>query len=187
MKAHTDRSPRKPLSTRFCSLALIMLLIGSMMVGCELDSGPKPAPDTETQETTTAPSDKVFGVGERVVMDDVYVTLNAVTESTGSEYFTPEEGNIFVICEFTIENETDEELVVSSMMSFKGYVDSYATDYSLTGLMAADKDQLDGTIDAGKKMNGVIAFEVPADWSELEVHYTPNLYSSKDFVFTYSK
>lgn len=187
MKAHTDYTQRKPMFTRFCSLALIIFLIGSVMAGCELTSGPKPAPDTGSQETTTAPSDKVFGVGERVVMDDVYVTLNAVTESTGGEYFTPDEGNIFVICEFTIENETDEELAVSSMMSFKGYVDSYAADYSLTGLMASDKKQLDGTIDAGKKMNGVIAFEVPADWSELEVHYTANLYSSKDFVFTYSK
>lgn len=28
----------------------------------------------------------------------------------------------------------------------------------------------------GKKMNGVIAYEVPADWQELEISYSPSFW-----------
>ena len=35
-------------------------------------------------------------------------------------------------------------------------------------LEKGDKNQLDGTVAPGKKMNGVIGYEVPADWKELE-------------------
>lgn len=179
-------------------LGTILLFFGLILILAALGGSdePTPAPDNDTShqasehagaETTDTATDKTFGVGERVEMNNIYVTLNSVTESSGGNYSTPAEGNVFVICELTIENESSGDLAVSSLMSFGAYADDYTVEYSLAGMLGSDKQQLDGTIASGKKMNGIIAFEVPADWSELELHFTPSLYSSRDFVFTYSK
>ena len=74
--------------------------------------------------------------------------------------------------------------MVSSALSFEAYADDYAINFSLGGLTMSDKSQLDGTVAAGKKFNGVVSFEAPADWETLEVHYTPNFWAGKDIVFT---
>lgn len=88
-----------------------------------------------------------------------------------------------MLCEFNIANNSKEELSVSSVLSFDAYCDDYACSYSLTAQMASDKSQLDGTVAAGKKMSGVIGYEVPTDWKELEVHFSPSVWSGKDMVF----
>ena len=50
-------------------------------------------------------------------------------------------------------------------------------------LEKGDKNQPDGTVAPGKKMNGVIGYEVPADWKELEIKFTPDFWSNKDISF----
>lgn len=143
--------------------------------------------ETDPQET---PSDKetAFGVGETAEMNDVQVTLLGYEESSGSEYNTPVEGNVFLLANFEIVNNSDQELNISSMMSFEAYADDYALNYSLNAVLEkADANQLDGTIAPGKKMNGVIGYEVPADWSEVEIHFVDNVWSSNKFIFTITK
>lgn len=143
--------------------------------------------ETDPQET---PSDEetAFGVGETAEMNDVQVTLLGYEESSGSEYNTPAEGNVFLLANFEIVNNSDQELNISSMMSFEAYADDYALNYSLNAVLEkADANQLDGTIAPGKKMNGVIGYEVPADWSEVEIHFVDNVWSSNKFIFTITK
>ena len=147
----------------FFVLIVIIVAIGG-------DDEPTVAPNggsegqSQTSQTnassveTTAGSNSGFGVGERVEMNNIYVTLDNVTESQGSTYNTPAEGNVFIICEFTIENDSSSALTISSMLSFTAYADDYAVSYSLGGMMETDKQQLDGTVAAGKKMNGTVAF-----------------------------
>ena len=70
------------------------------------------------------------------------------------------------------------------MASFEAYADDYALNYSLNALLENESaNQLDGTIAAGKKMNGVIGYEVPADWKDIEIHFTDNVWSSNKFKF----
>lgn len=38
------------------------------------------------------------------------------------------------------------------------------------------KKTLDGTVAPGKKLSGVIVYEVPSDWKELEVSYSPSFW-----------
>lgn len=129
-----------------------------------------------------------FNVGETAELNGVSVTLKNVTESTGSEYNKPAEGNVFVLCEFEISNNSDKEITVSSMMSFDAYCDDYACTLSLTALIEKEnKNQLDGTVAAGKKFNGVIGYEVPADWKEMEINFTPDFWSGKDMTFIANK
>lgn len=129
-----------------------------------------------------------FYVGETAELKDVSVSFVEVTENNGSTYNKPTDGNVFVLCEFEIANNSDSEINVSSMLSFEAYCDDYACTYSLGALMEkGNKNQLDGTVGAGKKFNGVIGYEVPADWEELEVRFTPDFWSGKDIVFVANK
>lgn len=135
-------------------------------------------------ETADKKEDNIFLVGETAELSKIVVSMVNVTESTGSAYNTPTEGNVFVLCEFEIANNSDEEITVSSMMSFEGYCDDYSCTYSLSAIMEkGNKNQLDGTVAPGKKINGVIGYEVPADWKELEIHFTPNVWRGKEIVF----
>ena len=125
-----------------------------------------------------------FGIGDAVELKDVITTLVSVTESNGSDYNKPADGNVFLLCEFNIENNSSSDLAISSIMSFEAYCDDYSTNLSITGLLEAkDKNQLDGSVAAGKKMNGVIAYEVSKEWKELEINFTPSFWSGKDITF----
>ena len=139
---------------------------------------------TSKPVATNPPSKTKFGVGEKVELNNVVVTLLGVTESYGSQFNKPSEGNEFVLCEFEIENNSSKEITVSSIMSFNAYCDDYTLSYSLQALMEkGNNQQLDGTIASGKKFKGVIGYEVPTDWKEVEIHFTPDFWTSKNIIF----
>lgn len=138
----------------------------------------------QTEATEKKEEKNRFSVGETAALKGVEVSLVGVTESTGSDFNTPAEGNVFVLCEFDIYNNSSEEISVSSMLSFEAYCDDYTCAYSLSALLEkGSKNQLDGTVAAGKRLNGVIGYEVPADWQELEIHFNPSIWVGKDMVF----
>lgn len=145
------------------------------------------APSASTSPSNNVDSSPVFGVGETASLRDINVTLVSVKESTGGNYMSPSDGNVFVLCEFEIENNSGDDIAVSSILSFKAYVDDYTTNMSLSATISSDKTQLDGTISSGKKMNGVIGYEVPNDWSTIEVSFTPDFWAGTDIVYNYSK
>ncbi len=143
-----------------------------------------------TQEPTPEPTEEAkdgYGVGERAEAEGVAVTLREVEESSGSDFFKPEDGKVFLICHFDIENNTDEELAISSILSFNAYVDDYATSLSLSATVASSDTQLDGSVAAGKKLAGVVGYEVAQDWSELEVTFKPNVWNDKGLKFVAEK
>ena len=178
-------------------IAVVLILIAVAVSTGESDTPKKvdstasvqnPAKAT-TQVTEESKNEKsAFLLGETAEQKNVQATLASVTESDGSAYNKPTDGNVFVLCEFEIANNSDKEINISSMMSFDAYCDDYTCNYSLTALLEkGNKNQLDGTIAAGKKFNGVIGYEVPADWNELEVHFTPDFWSGKDITFIATK
>lgn len=148
----------------------------------------EPSNETETEPEEDSEEQTVFKQGEVAEMNDVQVTLMGYEESTGSEFNTTAEGNVFVLANFEIANNSDSELSISSALSFEAYADDYALNYSFGALMEkTDSTQLDGTIAPGKKMNGWIGYEVPADWSNIEIHFTDNVWSRNKFVFEITK
>ena len=136
----------------------------------------------DTQETKD-----IFTVGETAEMNDVQVTLLNYSESKGSEYNKPSDGNVFLMAGFEIVNNSDSEMNVSSMLSFEAYADDYALNYSLGAITENNDTQLDGTIAAGKKMKGYIGYEVPKDWSTVEIHFTDDVWSDNKFKFEIKK
>ena len=185
-------------------LVLIGVVVFFALIGIVASSGdsgePKKVENTDTSKVETSAANKenvkeevkeeknAFYVGETAELKGVSVKLVDVTESAGSQFNTPTDGNVFVLCEFEIANNSDKEITVSSMMSFEAYCDDYTCTYSLGALLEkGNKNQLDGTVAAGKRISGVIGYEVPADWNELEVRFTPNFWSGKDIVFVANK
>lgn len=170
---------------KIISLVLACLLVLSLCA-C-VDDGPTLVGNNNSgNETTTTGSNdnKVFKPGDSVELNDVVVTFVGITKSTGSQFNKPADGKVYVLCEFEIANNSKEDLVVSSMMSFEAYCDDYSCNTSFGALVEkGDKDQLDGTVTAGKKMKGVIGYEVPTDWKELEIQYAPDILSNDKIVF----
>lgn len=169
---------------------IILGIIGSALSG---DNDPKKVADKNVEDSQKPEKEvkeekTIFSIGETAEMNDVQITMMSYEESTGSEFNTPAEGNVFVLVNFEIANNSDSELLVSSMASFEAYADDYALNYSLSALLdKQDSTQLDGTVASGKKMNGWIGYEVPADWKNLEIHFTDNVWSSNKFIFNISK
>ena len=172
-------------------LGTIILVIGVFMIIGAIGGSDEPkkvesaGPGSSVVETTE-PS--VFTVGDTLEFGNILVTLNDVTESTGYQFFKPTDGNVFVTCEFTIENNSDSDIAVSSMMSFECYFDDYSANINL-GAMTGDqtKKQLDGTVAPGKKINGIVGYEAAKDWKNMEIRFRSSPYASKPFVFNYSK
>lgn len=170
-----------------CACSSEPSLVGTVPTGNNTSTE---APNTNVQSTeapsTEAPTvgDKVFQLGDSVELDGVVVSFLDIIESNGEQFFEPADGNIFVLCEFEITNNSETELTVSSMLSFEAYCDDYSCEYSLSALMAkGDHTQLDGSIAAGKKMKGVIGYEIPSDWKQLEVQYTPDILDNDKIIF----
>lgn len=143
----------------------------------------------ESQPSSAESENKesVFRIGEIAELNDVQITLTDYVESAGSEWNTPADGNVFFLAEFEIFNNTNGELAISSMMSFEAYADDYSLNYSLSAILEKEGNQLDGTIAAGKKLKGWIGWEVPADYQNMEIHFTDNVWSSNKFVFVIEK
>ena len=170
-------------------IAVFVILIIAAIAGG--GDGSEKVTDTSGTVQSSSSTDKEkteFAVGETAELNDVSVTLLNVTESAGSAFNTPTDGNVFVLCEFEIANHSKKDINVSSMMSFEAYCDNYTCNYSLSALLEkGNKNQLDGTVASGKNFNGVIGYEVPANWKELEIRFTPDFWNGKDIVFVASK
>lgn len=179
--------------------AIVIIVICAAVSGGNGADKPKQVSTTnsddasnKTVKTETELPDEVgkdtFGVGETAELNDVQVTMTNYEESNGSEYNKPTDGNVFVLVEFEIANNSDSEIAISSMMSFDAYADDYSLNYSLSALMEKDDStQLDGTIASGKKMKGVIGYEVPKDWGNIEIHFTDNVWNDNKFKFLIEK
>lgn len=176
-------------------LGVVLVIFGILLIvaafGGSNDSGPKKVPSTtdanQTPTASVAPVQTEFGVGEAVELNDIIVTLVDVSQNSGRNYMKPTDGKVFVVCEFEIENNSQKDIAISSILSFEAYIDDYSTAMNLSAMLSTDKTQLDGTVAAGKKMNGVIGYEAASDWSEIEIRFTPDFWSGKDITFKASR
>jgi hypothetical protein len=144
--------------------------------------------DTQNDSVKVPESEKtIFTIGESVELNNVIVTLIDVYEVFGNGVFSPSSGNVFVVCEFEIENKTSGDIAVSSLLSFEAYFDDYAANIDITAITLSGKTQLDATVAAGKKIRGVVAYQAPADWETVELQFSPSFWSYKKMIFTFSK
>lgn len=79
--------------------------------------------------------------------------MTKVTESKGKGYNKPAKGKIFVICNFLVENKSDDDFTMSMLVN-----NAYADGYSLSETYYSEDDFgfMSGTIAPGKKMKALL-------------------------------
>ena len=177
-------------------LVVVVLVVIAAFAGSGESSTPQKVESTsgtsqsasQASQAQSQPEQTVFTVGDTVELNGVKTTLLSAEEYPGKQYMMPTDGNVFLVCQFEIENDSSAEINVSSMVSFNAYCDDYSVSLSVTGEMLEDSwKSLDGTVAPGKKINGVIAYEIPQDWQKMEISYTPSFWSGHDVQFEINK
>lgn len=177
-------------------LVVVVLVVIAAFAGGGESSTPQKVESTsgtsqsasQASQAQSQPEQTVFTVGDAVELNGVKTTLLSAEEYPGKQYMMPTDGNVFLVCQFEIENDSSAEINVSSMVSFNAYCDDYSVSLSITGEMLEDSwKSLDGTVAPGKKINGVIAYEIPQDWQKMEISYTPSFWSGHDVQFEINK
>lgn len=130
---------------------------------------------------------EIFMAGDTAELKGIKMSLNDYKESEGGIFNKPNVGNVFMLAEFEIENNTEKDLNISSMLNFKAYADDYSLNYSLSAMIENDESQLDGVIASGKKMKGWIGWEVPKEYKEIEIHFAKDFLGSNKLIFLIEK
>ena len=131
-----------------------------------------------------------YGVGEKGVVDDVTATLVKVSESKGNKGYKPADGNVYLICEFKVENNNTEDLFLSTMICFNTSCDDTTYQLSVEALAISALSgvfQMDQMVETGKKVNGVVGYEVPKGWKELKIRFTPQGWGGDSMTFVASR
>jgi len=124
-----------------------------------------------TPVTNTSPN----SIGKPVVVNaDWTVTLNKVSTSTGTEFDTPKAGNIFLVVNVTLQSTSGSTQNASSLgqWSLKDSTgQTYNQDITFGGAP-------DGTVAAGGKIRGSIAYEVPKSQHSFILQFVPDIGST---------
>lgn len=171
-------------------LGAILIVIGVIIILAAIGGGGGSSPEKvgEVEKKQDTPQKQTeFYVGDVVAVNDIEVSFISCEESYGSGFLTPDAGNVYLVCEFEVNNKSNKDINVSSILCFEAYVDDYATNMSIYAGSETDKGSLDGTVAAGKRLSGVIGYEVPEDWETLEVRFTPDFWSNRDITFIATK
>lgn len=135
-------------------------------------------------------TDDAYKVGETAQLGDVSIKLNNVYESRGNSYYVPKDGYEYVILEFSISNKGDEELSLSTLLSFSTWCDGQSYTISIEALAMgafSGKIQLDCDVLPGKSVTGVIGYEIPSNWQTISVEYSNDVLFGENAVFAVSK
>lgn len=138
----------------------------------------------DKSEISISSNEGIYSIGETAEMNNVQVTMTGYFESQGDQYSHPEDGSVFVYAEFDILNNTDHELNISSVLSFDAYADDYLLDFSAEAFLSSVNERtLDGSVDSGKRIRGYIGYEVPTNWSNIEVHFIDSIWGNNKIKF----
>ena len=160
-----------------------LLLCGLLILGTALSAGGCGGGDEGASSDVLASlPEGTHARGETVEEQGTVTILKQYIEKTGSDAVQPAEGNVYLLLEFRIDNTTDGDMPVSTLLSFTGEVDGQQVKPSTQAVRDRDTHStLDGTIPAGGGMVGVVGFEVPRDWKLFQVHFYPDAMKS-DFI-----
>ncbi len=170
-----------------------LLVASTLLVGCssgEKSSTPSSTTVSESKVSSVSseapkeassqskPKTQVYGVGETVEVDGLKITVNSSQDTDDADQYNTaanlDEGNTYNILDITIENDSDEEVTISSALNFEvkdgdGRKASYV-------LAIRGNGQLDGSILPGDKMTGELVTQAPRD-GELNLYFKSSAFN----------
>lgn len=141
----------------------------------------EPAQNEQVEEPNVESAKTTYSVGDTAVAKSYKITVESleVIESD-NQFAQPDEGNEFVEVSLLIENLSEVELIVSSVY-FDAYVDDFTINEDLSARVASKQESMNGTVGSGKKIKGSLCYQVPENWTELEIKVDLG-YSSKNEI-----
>lgn len=179
------KKAKKPFYKRWWFIVIIVIVAFAAIGGGEdtpkvADSKVSETEEDKAKEVSAEPSEPVqefFNLGDTVETKKVKAIITSIEKSNGNQFNSPADGNEFVLINLEIENISDSEMTVSSLLSFDAYVDDVTINESISAQIAKEgTNTVDGTVAAGKKIKGTLGYEVPAEWTQIEIHFTPNVW-----------
>jgi len=134
---------------------------------------------TVNNQEDSAPSttDTTYVVGDQVKSGDFVFSVNEVRKDTGSGFIKPDDGNVYLIPNVTIENQSSKEANISTLLQM--YIkDGEGNKYTPT-LTQDATGKVDGELLAGEKVKGDVGFEVPTNADELYLYYEASWLTGK--------
>lgn len=167
--------------------ALLIILTCCSLAACNIET----APDKEQYDGSSSKSQETkeedYKINETAVFKSIKVTATEIKESSGGEFFGPDAGNVFVGIKFIIENTSEENQSISSLLLFDPYVDDVKCEYSISANIAFGDGTLDGEIAPGKRMEGWYAVEAPSNWAKIDLDVRSSWLSGSSARFVFNK
>lgn len=160
-----------------------IILIVSMLI---IIIGARTIPVTQDPTTNIQQSEMVkdtYTVGDNVKINKGNVKISDVNVIEGEQFSKPDEGNVFVEVMFLYENTTENEICISSVQNFHAYVDGNSIYEDSSARIAANNKSVDGFVGPGETLEGNLCYQVPANWSELEIKFGTDGWQSEEVVF----
>ncbi len=137
----------------------------------------EPITEEKVEETIEeTPKTEIFEIGDTIKMGNLQFKVNSVRTSEGGEFFKPDEGNLYLYVDITIENISNEEETISSILMFK-IVDKDGRSYDMA-IFGDTEGSVDGSLGAGRKMTGELSYEVSKNINEFELEINPELFGT---------
>ena len=154
------------------SIAIVFTLLGC---GAKATS---PVRETIIPVTVPAPIPKKsnYAIGETFKLDNLQYKVNSIRMSEGEtgQFSKPKDGKNFLFIDMTVENQGNEDAIVSSMISFKLVDnDGQGQEFSITA-MAETRGKMDATLTPGRKVTGELGYEVLKGPQVFELEITPS-------------
>ena len=165
---------------KFLALLVVLLLSVSLLSACGTTSS------NDDISATSAPQKSSYGIGETAVCEKYNLTVESLNYlSSDNPFIQPDPDKKFIEVVLLIENTSDSELNVSSLLNFDAYLDDMAIDMDIMGQSASENGTMDGTVASGKKLRGSLCYQVPENWSKLEVNVNLDLFSKEEVVLLF--
>lgn len=189
------KKTKKPFYKRWWFIALAVVVVLGV-IGSIGEDNPKVADDQSAApvaagiespagEETQPKAEETFKIGEMVETKKVKAIITGMEKPEGNQFNKPTDGNEFVILNLEIENISDGEINISSMLNFDAYVDDTSMNESISAQIAKEGSKTaDATIAVGKKAKGTLGYEVPKDWKQIEVHFKPDAWGNTAIKWT---
>lgn len=128
-------------------------------------------PSTTTPNVTiVTPNKNIYSVGDKFFGNFYTLEVESIkTLENSNGLFTPSDGHEYIEVVVVIENLSDKELAISSLLCFDAYVDDFSVDLNLGAITVSEFSSLDGTLTKNKKLKGVLCYELPINWQELQI------------------
>lgn len=168
----------------------VLVVLGVLVIGGTVSYGQKePTKVGSSEGTQTSSTDKdsqntSFTVGDIVAIDGQEINVQSVDRNVkvDNPYFTPAEGKEYVRIHLQIKNTSSSTMDYNSLYwtieDDSGDIANYSS-----ALFAQADDALDsGQLASGGIKNASLTFEVPANSTNLKVHFKPSIVSSHEAV-----